>query len=88
MQRKIDKHAAVRVDSFALVQRVVDEGEEIDERRGEHRRTLVARIDGKWWKLVLAKTQRGYMRVATFLHMRSREVERLKRKAGDRAEGS
>lgn len=81
MQRKIEKHAAVDVDSFSLVQRVVDEGAEIDERRGEHRRTLVARLDGKWWKLVLAKTQRGYMRIATFLHMRSREVERLKRKA-------
>ena len=82
MRRKIDKHAPVDADSFALVQRVVDEGEDIDEGRGENRRTRVARIEGAWWKLVLAKTARGYMRVATFLRVRSQEVRRLKRKAG------
>ena len=56
--------------------------EEVDEGRGENRRSIVAQLDGKWWKLVLAKSQRGYMRIATFLRVRSHEVERLKRKAG------
>ena len=84
MRRKIEKHAPVDVDSFARVQQLVDSGEEIDEGRGEeNRRVFVARIDGAWWKLVLAKTRRGYMRVATLLHLRSGEVERLKRKARD-----
>lgn len=82
MRRKIDKHAPVDVDSFARVQQIVDEGEEIDEGRGQSRRSVVARIDGAWWKLALAKTQRGYMRIATFLRVRSHEVERLKRRAG------
>lgn len=82
MLRKIEKHAPIDVDSFARVQGIVDEGEEIDEGRGKSRRSIVARIDGAWWKLVLAKTARGYMRVATLLRLRTREAERLKRKAG------
>jgi hypothetical protein len=82
MRRKIEKHAPVDVDAFARVQQIIDSGEEVDEGRGENRRSIIAQLDGKWWKLVLAKTQRGYMRIATLLHLRSGEVARLKRKAG------
>lgn len=84
MRRKIDKHAFVDVDRFAMVQQVVDEGETIDEGRGENRRTVVALIDDVWWKLVLTRTARGILRIATFFRTNGKEIERLKRRAEER----
>ena len=84
MRRKVAKHAFVDVDRFALVQQVIDEGATVDEGRGENRRTVVALIDDVWWKLVLTRTARGILRVATFFRTNSKEIERLKRRAEER----
>jgi hypothetical protein len=82
MRRKIAKHAAVEVGAFAIAQRIVDEGQLIDEGKGDNRRTLLAQVDGAWWKLVLSRTRRGFMRIATLFRTNSNEAERVLRKHG------
>jgi hypothetical protein len=80
MRRKVEKHAAVDVDAFSHVQAIIDGGETVDEGEPLKRRSLVAEIDGEWWKLVLARTARGVLRVATLFKTREAEVARLLRK--------
>ena len=80
MRRKVDKHAPVAPESFGLVQEIVDLGETIDEGRGAQFRTFVHRIDGQWWKLVLARSAKAFLRVQTLFGVNAREVGRLRRK--------
>jgi len=80
MSRKVKKHEHVDPDSFRLVQQIVDGGEIIDEDRGEDFRTLVAEIEGAWWKLVLKRSAQRFLRVQTFLRTNSHEIGRLRRK--------
>jgi hypothetical protein len=80
MSRKVEKHEHVDPDSFRLVQQIVDGGEIIDEDRGEDFRTLVAEIEGAWWKLVLKRSAQRFLRVQTFLRTNSHEIGRLRRK--------
>ena len=80
MRRKVDKHAPVAPESFGLVQEIIDQGETIDEGRGAQFRTFVHRIDGQWWKLVLARSAKAFLRVQTLFGVNAREVGRLRRK--------
>lgn len=80
MRRKVDKHAPVDPKSFAYIQEIVDKGERIDEGRGDQFLTIVGEAASRWWKLVLAVSANGYLRVQTFMGTNIREVERLRRK--------
>lgn len=84
MRRKIAKHAAVDAEAFGLVQRIVDAGAVVDEGKGDNRRTMLSEIDGGWWKMVLARSAKGFLRVATLFRTRKDEAERLLRKHGEK----
>ncbi len=81
MARKVKDHEEVDPETFRFIQPVIDEGETIDEGRGETFRTVVAMVDGVWWKLVIARSAARFLRVQTFFRSNPHEVGRLRRKS-------
>ncbi len=64
IKTKVKDHVEVDIESIRLAQRIIDEGTMVDEGRGLAR-TYFARIDGKWWELVVLQSETGYLRIQT-----------------------
>jgi hypothetical protein len=65
---------------FALVQRIMDEGEMIDEGRAGAR-TYFATIDGQPWELVVSISKGGYLWVRTLHQAKLRDIQAARRRA-------
>lgn len=65
MKVKTGKHAAVTVDTFALVDSMIARGHLIDEGRDRAQRAIYIEMGGVWWKLVIKVSAAGYLRLHT-----------------------
>ena len=65
IQAKTGKHAIVSLDTFAIVQDMLDLGTIIDEGRAETERAVYVQLGAKWWKLVIKKSAAGFLRLHT-----------------------
>jgi len=75
MKAKINKHAGITPQSFALVQEILDDGEVVDQGR-ENKRTIFHKIGETWFTLVIAKSITGYLRVQTLFETSESVVRR------------
>ncbi|MEP3431763.1 MAG: phage minor head protein [Roseibium sp.] len=65
MAVKTGKHAPISVDTFALVQDMIEAGHLIDEGRDRLQRAVYAQLGAAWWKLVIKRSAAGYLRLHT-----------------------
>jgi hypothetical protein len=84
LRSKAAKRAAIAPESFALVNRILDEGRIIDEGR-DGARSAWATIDGTVWKAVLRKTAAGLLRVQTLHRANQRKLDRALETGGGRS---
>jgi hypothetical protein len=79
---KVSKHARVDIQSFGLIQQILDEGEWLD--RGDPTiRHVLAVIDGVYWVLALRRSQAGYIQVRTLFaadEIRHRDIRARERR--------
>ncbi|WP_150526268.1 phage minor head protein [Roseibium sediminis] len=65
IKAKTGKHAVVSLDTFSLVQGMLDLGTIVDEGRAETERAVYVQLGGAWWKLVIKKSAAGFLRLHT-----------------------
>lgn len=85
---KAAKHARVDIESFGLIQRIMEDGEWLD--RGDSAiRHVLAVIDGVHWVLALRRSSTGYIQVRTLFAGSSRrhaEIRARERRLRDERE--
>ncbi|MBX3545579.1 phage minor head protein [Chelatococcus sp.] len=80
MRAKTAKHRPVVVETFSDVQTMLDQGEVIDEKRGDDQRSVFVEREGGWWKAVVKRSARGFLRIQTLFRTDKRGLERAKRR--------
>lgn len=76
IQTKTGKHAVVSVDTFALVQHLLDVGTLVDEGRANTERAVYAELGGSWWKLVIKRSVAGFLRLHTIYRVDARRADK------------
>ncbi|MBB5046783.1 hypothetical protein HNR60_001531 [Rhodopseudomonas rhenobacensis] len=88
MVKKAGKHAAVDIESFALVQQIIDAGEWTEDREPAVR-NILAVIGGVHWVLAIRRSSNGYIQVRTLFKVDARRHGEIRRReARYKAEGS
>jgi hypothetical protein len=79
---KVGKHALVDFDLLGRIQEIIDQGELIDEGRGDTQRQAYLELEGLgWFKLVIGRSKDGFLYVRTLYHLSARKAERAIRQA-------
>ncbi len=81
IRSKTAKHREVGLDTFAVVQDILDQGTVVDEGRGA-KRTVFWQIGTTWWEVVIARSANGYLRIQTLHVVKVEDVRSAFAKAG------
>lgn len=65
MTVKTGKHTLVSIDTFSLVDHMLETGRVVDEGRDALQRAVYVQLGGAWWKLVIKRSAAGYLRLHT-----------------------
>jgi len=75
---KSDKHANFGLHRAAKIQKMIDEGDIVDEERGDDQRTVLLNEGKQVWKVVITKSRGGYLRVSTVHEISAKRAARLR----------
>ena len=74
IQAKTAKHAVVTIDTFSIVQDMLDLGTIVDEGRSENERAVYISLGLSWWKLVIKRSADGFLRLHTIYQVDQRRA--------------
>lgn len=74
IQAKAAKHAVVSLDTFSLVQDMLDLGTIVDEGRSGNQRAVYLQLGAEWWKLVIKRSVDGFLRLHTIYQVDERRA--------------
>jgi hypothetical protein len=74
IQAKTSKHAVVSIDTFSIVQDMLDLGTIVDEGRSENQRAVYLKLGTEWWKLVIKRSADGFLRLHTIYQVDERRA--------------
>lgn len=74
IQAKTSKHAVVNLDTFSIVQDMLDLGVLVDEGRSANQRAVYVQLGGAWWKLVIKRSADGFLRLHTIYQVDERRA--------------
>ncbi|PZA12458.1 hypothetical protein DNX69_10815 [Rhodopseudomonas palustris] len=77
--KKVGKHAAVDIGSFAQVQQIIDAGDWIED-RDPAVRNILAVIGGVHWVLAIRRSTNGYIQVRTLFRTDARRHAEIRRR--------
>lgn len=82
---KTAKHANVSLAIAGQLQNMIDQGQIIDENRGDDQRTILVRQGKQVWKVVIKMSKGGFLRVSTIHEIDEKRAARLIRSDGGRS---